>query len=231
MAMAISPGTMNSRYSTPSTCRIRPLSDSPKTTMKSVEEMTGASTVWVHSFDTRSVSRRASQMSPAVPLTGRNLGGADQLPQIVKLARPAEVPALAELRAHRAQLLGLLLRLDPLGHDLHPERPREHDHSTHDGVLLAVAPDLADERAVDLQHVDLRHLSQVQERREADPKVVDRQPHADVAQRAQAQQRRVRVGEERALGDLEAELRRVYAGSGDDRTHVVYEAGVAQLAR
>src|SRR5215212_8449807 len=102
--MAIRPGTMNSRYSMPSTWRMRPLSDSPKTTMKSVEEMTGARTVCVQSFDTRSVSRRASHINPALPLTESRLRGADQLSQVLQLARPAEVPALTEVRAHRAQL-------------------------------------------------------------------------------------------------------------------------------
>src|SRR3954453_19084018 len=99
---------MNSRYSKPSTWRMRPLSDSPNTTMNSVDEMTGASTVCVHSFDTRSVSRRASHASPAFPLTSPRLRGADQLSEVVQLARAAEVPALAEVRAHRAQLFGLL---------------------------------------------------------------------------------------------------------------------------
>src|SRR3954447_4234024 len=100
---------------------MRPLSDSPKTTTKRVEEMTGARTVCVHSFDTRSVSRRASHTNPALPVTQSRLGGADQLPEVLQLARPAEVPALAVVRAHRAQLVGLLLRLDSLGHDVHAE--------------------------------------------------------------------------------------------------------------
>src|SRR3954466_13943621 len=111
---------MNSRYGKPSMWRIRPLSDRPKTRMNSVEEMTGASTVCVHSFDTRSVSRRASHISPAVPLTRRKLRGADQLPQVVQLARATVVPALTEVRPHRPKLVGLLLCLDALGHDVHP---------------------------------------------------------------------------------------------------------------
>src|SRR3954454_579118 len=112
---------MNWRYSKPSTCRMRPDSDNPKTTMKRVEEMTGASTVCVHSFETRSVSRRASHINPAVPDTQLRLGGADQLPEVVQLAWPPEEPALAVVGAHRAQFLGLLLGLDALGHDLHAE--------------------------------------------------------------------------------------------------------------
>src|SRR3954454_19708300 len=98
---------MNSRYSKPSTWRMRPLSDSRNTTMKSVEEMTGASTVCVHSFDTRSVSRRASHINPAVPDTQPRLGGADQLPEVVQLTRTAEVPPLPVVGAHRTELVGL----------------------------------------------------------------------------------------------------------------------------
>src|SRR2546421_1292771 len=193
---------MNSRYSKPSTWRMRPLSDRPKTTMKRVDEMTGASTVCVHSFDTRSVSRRASHISPAVPacarltgITESRLRGAYQLTEVLQLARAAEVPALAEVGAHRAQLVGLLLGLDALGHDLHAGGPRQHDHGADDRRVLAVLADLADEGAVDLQQVDLRHLAQVPQRREADAEVVDREPHTQRAQRAESQQRRVGLGE------------------------------------
>jgi hypothetical protein len=36
--------------------------------MKSADETIGASTVWVHTLRTRSVSRRISQISPYAPL-------------------------------------------------------------------------------------------------------------------------------------------------------------------
>src|SRR3954447_14694884 len=114
MAIAIRPGTMNCRYSKPSMCRMRPPSERPKTTMNRVDEITGASTVCVQSFETRSVSRRASQIRPAVPVTSSRLRGADQLSEIVQLARAAEVPALTEVGAHAAQLVGLLLGFDAL---------------------------------------------------------------------------------------------------------------------
>src|SRR4051794_15187711 len=159
---------MNCRYSNPSTWRIRPPSDSPKTTMKSVDEMTGASTVCVHSFETRSVSRRASHINPAVPVTGLRLGGGDQLPEVVEFARAAEVPALPEVGAHRAQFVGLLFGLDALGHDVHAERAGQHDHGTDDRRVLAVTTNVGDERAVDLQQIYLRHLAQVPQRGEAD---------------------------------------------------------------
>src|SRR5436190_6149085 len=222
---------MNSRYWKPSMWRMRPLSERPKTTMKSVEEMTGASTVCVHSFDTRSVSRRASHNSPAVPVTGPRLGGGDQLTEVVELARAAEVPALTEVRAHRAQLVRLLLGLDALGDDVHPERARQHDHCADDRRVLGIAADFADERPVDLQQVDLRDLAQVPERREANAEVVDRQPDADRAQRAEAQERGVRIGEQRALGHLEAQVGRVDAGLRDAGAHVVDELRVGKLAR
>ena len=40
---------------------MRPPSDSPNTRMNRIDETTGASTVCVHSFETRSVSRLQSQ--------------------------------------------------------------------------------------------------------------------------------------------------------------------------
>jgi hypothetical protein len=55
---------MKTSYSTELTWSIRPPSDRPKTRMNRIEEITGASTVWVQSFDTRSVSRLQSQTSP-----------------------------------------------------------------------------------------------------------------------------------------------------------------------
>src|SRR3954447_620666 len=124
MAIAISPGTMNSRYGKPSTWRIRPPSDRPKTTMKSVEEMTAASAVWVQSFETRSVSRRASHHSPAVPVTRTRLRGrcSDQIGQVAHLARAPEEVSLPVVGTHRPQLVGLLDGLDALGDDLHAER-------------------------------------------------------------------------------------------------------------
>ena len=64
MAIAIRPGTMNTSYSTLPSCRMRPPSERPNTTMNSIEAITGASTVCVQSLDTRRVSRRQSQKSP-----------------------------------------------------------------------------------------------------------------------------------------------------------------------
>src|SRR3954453_17650317 len=113
---------MNCRYWNPSMWRMRPPSERPKTTMNRVDEITGASTVCVQSFETRSVSRRASQIRPAVPVTTPSrLRGADQLSEVVQLARAAEVPALTEVGAHAAQLVGLLLGFDALGDDVHAE--------------------------------------------------------------------------------------------------------------
>src|SRR5436309_13386772 len=47
--------------------------------MNRLEETIGASTVWVQSFDTRSVSRFRSQVRPRVPVTVRRLLGAPSL--------------------------------------------------------------------------------------------------------------------------------------------------------
>jgi hypothetical protein len=48
---------------------MRSPSDRPKTTMNRLAETIGASTVCVHSFQTRSVSRLMSQIRPRRPLS------------------------------------------------------------------------------------------------------------------------------------------------------------------
>ncbi len=68
IAIAISPGTMKTSYSTPSIWRMRPPSDSPKTTMNRNDASTGATIVCDQSLSTRSVSRAASAMQPAVAI-------------------------------------------------------------------------------------------------------------------------------------------------------------------
>ena len=102
----------------PLTCLMRPPSDRPNTRMNSIDEITGASTVWVQSLETRSVSRLASQPEPdsagvahqsAIAFTytsgGESAPKCSRSPSAVSRAirRPA-----ADQRDLLAQLLGLL---------------------------------------------------------------------------------------------------------------------------
>src|SRR5256885_538608 len=100
---------MNCLYGTPSISLMRPPSEKPNTTMKSAAEMMGASTVCVHSLDTRSVSRLTSHMSPRVPpaVTPRRLGTDRQRPPPSRHGRERLRPAPHRLRAeqHRHPLL------------------------------------------------------------------------------------------------------------------------------
>src|SRR3954454_378089 len=55
---------MKTLYSNPSTCLMRPPIDNPKTRMNSALEITGAATVCVQSFVTRSISRPDEAIRP-----------------------------------------------------------------------------------------------------------------------------------------------------------------------
>ena len=118
----------------------------------------------------------------------------------------------ARSHPHAASASDLGRTLDALGDGHEPEGVRDLHDGPHE-QRSRPAEDVAHERAVDLQQVD-RELLQVGERRVAGAEVVDREPHAEVAQPAQADRRRGRVLHERAFGDLEDQPRRLEAGTG-----------------
>src|SRR4051812_35653757 len=75
----MSPGTMKTLYSNPSTCLMRPPIDSPKTRMNSALDSTGAAIVCVQSLVTRATSRpdrairprwRSAKLDTAATLAG-----------------------------------------------------------------------------------------------------------------------------------------------------------------
>ena len=74
-------------------------------------------------------------------------GRARETDGLERRCRPAEQEALAELAAERAQRLELLGRLDALGDDLEPERPRRARRScARTRPRAAAAGDAVDER-------------------------------------------------------------------------------------
>ena len=125
--------------------------------------------------------------------------------------RPAEVVALNFVAAFRLEEGKLLGRLDPLGARPHAERASEADHRAHDGVGLAPGLESADEGAVDLDRVE-RELLQVAETRVARAEIIHGDAHAEFAELAESAERRLHVGEENALGDLELQPVRLEAG-------------------
>ena len=95
-----------------------------------------------------------------------------------------EVVALHHLAAHllqRDQLLAVFHAFRGRGE---AEGGAERDDAAHHHQLLRVDLHLLDEGAVDLQAVQ-RQLRQVGERRIAGAEIVQRQPHAQVLERAQ----------------------------------------------
>ena len=94
------------------------------------------------------------------------------------------------------------VRLDALGHDLEPEVVAEVDRRAHDHGVVVALQHAQHERLVDLQLVD-RQALEVAERRVAGAEVVDREPHAELAQPLEHGARADRVGQHRVLGDLQ----------------------------
>jgi hypothetical protein len=117
-----------------------------------------------------------------------------------------EQVALRVAAAGAAQLGELLGVLDALGDDADAELPRRRRDGDQDsrGRGGRRAVERADERAVELDHVD-RQLAEMAQRGVAGAEVVEGDAHAERAQVGQARRRADRVGEHGGLGDLEAE--------------------------
>ena len=110
------------------------------------------------------------------------------------------------------QRLGLLGRLDPLDDHRQVERAGERDDRVQERRVGGLAAEVVDERLRDLEDVD-REVAQVAERRVARPEVVEREPHAQVAQGVQLLDRAFGVAHRAALGDLERQRVRLDASS------------------
>jgi hypothetical protein len=91
--------------------------------------------------------------------------------------------ALAKAAAHHLQALGLPLRFDALGDDLHAEAVGDPDQRLDDHAAPGAAFDAADEGAVDLDDVD-REIQQMGQRGEAGAEIVERDENAPLAQRS-----------------------------------------------
>ena len=98
-----------------------------------------------------------------------------------------------------------------------------------DGRRRGVVGHRRHEGAVDLELVE-RERAEVGQRRVARPEVVDRDPHAERAQLGQVADGGAHVEEQRAFGDLEAEVGRVGAGGLEHGRHPAGEIGPHQLA-
>src|SRR5689334_20983563 len=99
--------------------------------------------------------------------------------------RSGEVEALAKLDAEGAEPVRLIGGLDSLRDHLEPQGTAELDDRLAEHVGIADAVAGRDERAVDLQLVDLEGV-QIAQRRVARAEVVDREPQAQRPQLADA---------------------------------------------
>jgi hypothetical protein len=94
--------------------------------------------------------------------------------------------------------------LDPLSHELKPERFPQADNSLEEREIRRAAIDLGGEAAVDLHDVDRESL-QIGERRVARPEVVQRELDTPVLQHDELLLRALAARNEHALRQLERE--------------------------
>ena len=140
-----------------------------------------------------------------------------------------EEVALGVVAAEPAQLRQLHLVLDPLGDHVERERPRHPDDRLDDRRPLLLHPERVDEGAVDLQRVEGEAV-EVGERGVAGAEVVEDEPHAELVQRLQRGDRRRRLLDQDALGDLQPQVDRVDAGARDDLLDRRRQVAVGDLA-
>ena len=121
--------------------------------------------------------------------------------------------ALGRIAPACSEPLQRRLVLDALGDDLQAEAVGKRDRRLDDDGVGPLALHPHHEPAVDLEHVD-REPPEMGERGVTDSEVVDRDPHAESIEPLQDDRRAGAVGEDRALGDLELEARRIDAVLG-----------------
>ena len=139
--------------------------------------------------------------------------------------------ALGKVDAQLAELLEHAGRLDELGHRRHPDHLRDVAEAPHRRQVQRIAAQLADELAVDLQHIHRQRL-QIAEGRGPGAEVVQRDADAQRAHRRHEARRIMRPGDRRGLGDLEAQHLHIEAGLAHQVGHIVAKAPVAErLAR
>ena len=160
-------------------------------------------------------SRRKRAMSPAISAAGR--GGLTRV-------------ALHLGAAGAAHQLELLLGLDPLGRGLDAEACPEIGDRPDDHRAAAVALDVLDERAVDLDLVE-RERAQIAERGISGAEIVHRDAHAERAQLMQHGDDRLVVLQQHRLGDLQLQPVRRKSRRGERLRHGRDQSAVAELHR
>src|SRR5262249_49489648 len=88
------------------------------------------------------------------PRGGRAHGRGQQARQRLRRQRPCQQVPLPAVAAELLKLPKLLVALDPLGRNAQLQALRQRDDRPDDRGVTAAGPDLADERAVDLDRVD-----------------------------------------------------------------------------
>src|SRR5579862_350639 len=157
----------------------------------------------------------------------RQVGGRERR-QLLGRRGPAEEVALSQEAAQRPQCVGLAVALHSFGHDRQSQRVAQGDDRAHDGGVVRVGVDLADEGPVHLERLH-RELLQVAERGVAGAEVVHLEVHPELAQRLEQRDRWRTLAHHHALGDLEPQLVGGEIVTIEGVDHDVVELGVGEL--
>ncbi len=128
----------------------------------------------------------------------------------------------------RRQRILLLDAFDPLGDDRQTQGPGESDDRARDHFVVGVGQQIPHEGLVDLQLIE-RQLLQVRQRRVTRAEVVEGKAHAPCLQGTHLGDDVLDIVEQHALGELQLEIARVRAASGENGQHLVDEVRLPKL--
>src|SRR5580658_1563051 len=139
----------------------------------------------------------------------------------------ADGVTLNEVDTHAPRRIERTRVLDLLGDHLEVERARELDHRGHHRLVHGVAREIAHEGAVDLQEIH-RQILEVRERADARAEIIQSELTTHAVQHADETPRVIEIGDHRVLGDLEADLRGLYAGRIETLDHEFQELHIPE---
>ena len=150
--------------------------------------------------------------------------------EAVERHRAADAEALRHVAVEALQAVQHLVGLHAFGDHLHAQVVAEVDDGPHDHFVLLVEQHVGHEAAVDLQLAH-RQVAQVAERRVAGAEVVDRQPDAVLVEPVDGGAGAGCVDEQRRLGDLQRQQRRVDVVAVEVAHHPFGQQLVEQVVR
>ena len=169
----------------------------------------------------------ASRTGPVDSTARLHASGGQHARRFIRRQRRIEVEALREHNSQPAHPVHLLGGLQPFHHDVHAEDARQAGDGA-DDLVRAQGVGIEEERAVELEQIEWK-LPQRAEGGVAGAEVVETEPHADGAQRAQQLRGRLGILDEDVLRHLEVQPFRRDAAPGDRFRHALDDVRLQEL--